>query len=151
VAPNSIELHILWKSLTFFASLSWAICAEQSTFQRCSGLRFTAERYPRLVMHQSIFSYGLSRPIPYEWFTPLVVIGGICALALTSVLNFISTGYYLRYVFSHFLRSLLTSYSKVFSIPQIQMRPWLMDRGITNGPRTSRLKCVCRKFKRLSC
>jgi hypothetical protein len=44
-------------------------------------------------MHKSIFSYGLSRPYPYRWFTWVVVVGGILAAALFSVLNVAADGY----------------------------------------------------------
>ncbi|KAF2027288.1 hypothetical protein EK21DRAFT_50362, partial [Setomelanomma holmii] len=44
-------------------------------------------------MYESIFSYGLSRPYPFQWFTPAVFVGGIIATALFSFLNIAATGY----------------------------------------------------------
>lgn len=48
-------------------------------------------------MVSSFFSYNLSRPYPFRWFTPVTLIGGAVALALFSLLNFVSTGYTQRY------------------------------------------------------
>ncbi|MCJ1295250.1 hypothetical protein MMC34_006812 [Xylographa carneopallida] len=39
------------------------------------------------------FSYGLSRPYPYKWFPWAVLLGGLVAVALFSVLNFAANGY----------------------------------------------------------
>lgn len=44
-------------------------------------------------MHESIFSYGVSRPYPFRWFTPAVFVGGIIATAVFSFLNVAATGY----------------------------------------------------------
>lgn len=44
-------------------------------------------------MHESIFSYGLSRSYPFKWFTPTVILGAIVATALFSFLNVAATGY----------------------------------------------------------
>ena len=45
------------------------------------------------TMHQSLFSFPITRNYPYKWFTPSVVIGGIIATALFSLLNFAASGY----------------------------------------------------------
>jgi hypothetical protein len=44
-------------------------------------------------MHKSVFSYNLSRPYPYTWFTWVVVIGGILATAIFSFVNLVADGY----------------------------------------------------------
>ncbi|KAK7920105.1 hypothetical protein PG985_008127 [Apiospora marii] len=44
-------------------------------------------------MHQSSFSYNLTRAYPFKWLTPTVVIGGIITAILVSFINFGSTGY----------------------------------------------------------
>ncbi|KAK8043403.1 hypothetical protein PG993_005833 [Apiospora rasikravindrae] len=44
-------------------------------------------------MHQSSFSYNITRAYPFKWFTPSVVIGGIIAAILVSFINFASTGF----------------------------------------------------------
>ena len=49
-------------------------------------------------MASSIFEYAVSRPYPFRWFTPVAFIGGIIALVLFSLLNFLSTGYTQRYI-----------------------------------------------------
>ena len=48
-------------------------------------------------MHKSVFSYNLSRPYPYTWFTWVVVIGGILATAIFSFVNLVADGYELVY------------------------------------------------------
>jgi hypothetical protein len=47
-------------------------------------------------MSPSLFSYKISRPYPYAWFTPVALIGGTIALALFSVLNVVSSGYNMK-------------------------------------------------------
>ena len=49
------------------------------------------------TMAESWITYSISRPYPYRWITPLVVVGGIVLLVLFSFLNFVSSGFYLRY------------------------------------------------------
>jgi hypothetical protein len=49
-----------------------------------------------LNMYESVFGYNLSRGYPYRWFTWLVVIGGVLATALFSVVNLAADGYELR-------------------------------------------------------
>ncbi|KAF7512916.1 hypothetical protein GJ744_012019 [Endocarpon pusillum] len=44
-------------------------------------------------VHESIFSYGISRPYPFRWFTPVVIVGFLVATALFTFLNFASNGY----------------------------------------------------------
>jgi len=41
----------------------------------------------------SLFSYGITKPYPFRWFTPLVVVSFIILTVLFSLLNFVSTGY----------------------------------------------------------
>lgn len=48
--------------------------------------------------HESLFSYNLSRPYPFRWFTWVTVIGGIAALFLFTVINLGANGYILKYV-----------------------------------------------------
>ncbi|KAI1300622.1 hypothetical protein F5Y03DRAFT_363910 [Xylaria venustula] len=45
------------------------------------------------IVHQSFFEYSLTRPYPFNWFTPVLVIGGIVATALVSVFNVAAAGY----------------------------------------------------------
>ncbi|CVK92113.1 uncharacterized protein FPRN_09761 [Fusarium proliferatum] len=44
-------------------------------------------------MHASYFSYNLSRPYPYVWFTPVVLVGGLIATALIAFLSVATQGY----------------------------------------------------------
>ena len=46
--------------------------------------------------HESFFTYAVSRPYPYKWFTPVVIVGFVAAAALFSLLNVASNGYDLR-------------------------------------------------------
>ncbi|MCJ1433391.1 hypothetical protein MMC27_002751 [Xylographa pallens] len=43
--------------------------------------------------HESMFSYGINRPYPFKWLTPVVLAGSLVATALFSFLNFASSGY----------------------------------------------------------
>jgi hypothetical protein len=45
------------------------------------------------TMYESIFNYNITRPYPYRWFTWTVVLGGIAAAALFSVINLAANGY----------------------------------------------------------
>ncbi|CAH0057694.1 unnamed protein product [Clonostachys solani] len=44
-------------------------------------------------MHQSFYAYNLTRPYPYRWFTPVLIIGGIIFTTLFSLLNVATNGY----------------------------------------------------------
>ncbi|TKA74858.1 hypothetical protein B0A55_05342, partial [Friedmanniomyces simplex] len=46
-------------------------------------------------MHASAFSYSLTRPYPFRWLTPVVILGFVLFLALFSAINYMSTGYQL--------------------------------------------------------
>lgn len=43
--------------------------------------------------HQSFFTYPLTRPLPFRWYTPTVVLGGIIFAVLFTFLNLASSGY----------------------------------------------------------
>ncbi|EMD00175.1 hypothetical protein BAUCODRAFT_367508 [Baudoinia panamericana UAMH 10762] len=43
--------------------------------------------------HASSFSYSITRPYPYRWFTPVVVVGFIVFTILFSFLNLVTSGY----------------------------------------------------------
>ncbi|KAI3391802.1 hypothetical protein diail_6792 [Diaporthe ilicicola] len=45
--------------------------------------------------HESFFSYNITRPFPFRWFTPVAVIGGAVLAALFTFLNFASSAYVL--------------------------------------------------------
>lgn len=53
------------------------------------------------TMHSSFFEYNISRPYPFKWFTPVVVIGGAVAVVLLSILNLGSSGYTQTVQYSH--------------------------------------------------
>ncbi|OBT65435.1 hypothetical protein VE03_06068 [Pseudogymnoascus sp. 23342-1-I1] len=46
-------------------------------------------------MAPSLFTYNITRPYPFRWFTPLVVISSILALLLFTTLNLVTAGYVL--------------------------------------------------------
>ncbi|CAJ0547374.1 Ff.00g041280.m01.CDS01 [Fusarium sp. VM40] len=43
--------------------------------------------------HKSYFIYAVTRPFPFQWFTPVAIIGGIVFLALFTFMNFASSSY----------------------------------------------------------
>lgn len=45
------------------------------------------------MAYRSWFSYGISRPYPLRWFTPVVCVGAVIAIALVSFINVAATGY----------------------------------------------------------
>lgn len=47
-------------------------------------------------MHSSWFTYPISRPYPYRWFTPLTLIGGVVLAVLFTLINLGSSGFYLK-------------------------------------------------------
>ena len=47
-------------------------------------------------MKLSSFSYSISRPYPYKWFTWVVIVGGICATVFFSILSLAANGYVLE-------------------------------------------------------
>lgn len=46
-----------------------------------------------LPPHQSVFSYTLTRPYPFRWYTPVVVVVGILATVLFSFISLATSGY----------------------------------------------------------
>ena len=51
-------------------------------------------------MNSSLFTYNITRPYPFAWFTPVAFIGGAIAIVIFSLLNLASTGYYLSAEYS---------------------------------------------------
>ncbi|KAF2640657.1 hypothetical protein P280DRAFT_543395 [Massarina eburnea CBS 473.64] len=62
-------------------------------------------------MHESLFSYQLTRPYPFKWFTPAVIVGGIIATILFSFINLATNGYVLGAVETLDLNSTITNYT----------------------------------------
>ncbi|KAK1599778.1 uncharacterized protein LY79DRAFT_586346 [Colletotrichum navitas] len=50
-------------------------------------------------MHRSWFSYPITKPYPFRWFTPVVVIGGLVLAVLLSLANLSANGFYLKSVY----------------------------------------------------
>ncbi|KAJ0108970.1 hypothetical protein J7T55_005518 [Diaporthe amygdali] len=46
-----------------------------------------------MARHESLFSYNITRPYPFRWFTPVVIAGGIVITVLVSFLNVAASGY----------------------------------------------------------
>jgi hypothetical protein len=46
-----------------------------------------------MAPYASTFSYGLSRPYPFKWFTLTVIVGAVITTALFSFLNVAATCY----------------------------------------------------------
>ncbi|TDZ25562.1 hypothetical protein Cob_v001817 [Colletotrichum orbiculare MAFF 240422] len=51
-------------------------------------------------MHRSWFSYAITRPYPFRWFTPVVIIGGIILAVPLSLANLSANGFYLKSVYT---------------------------------------------------
>jgi len=51
-------------------------------------------------MSSSLFSYNLSRPYPFRWFTPATIVGGIIATILFSTVNLATNGYQLKTIYT---------------------------------------------------
>ena len=49
----------------------------------------------------SYFTYPLTKPYPFAWFTWIAVIGGVIATILLSILNFAATGYVSKTVYTN--------------------------------------------------
>lgn len=47
-------------------------------------------------MSTSVFTYNLTRPYPYRWYTPLIIVRFLLAAVLFSFLNYVSSGYTLQ-------------------------------------------------------
>lgn len=54
----------------------------------------------RLAMHESFFSYTLTKPYPYRWFTWVVAVGGVAVIIFFSFLNMAANGYTLEVVYT---------------------------------------------------
>lgn len=51
-------------------------------------------------MVASNFEYTITRPYPFRWFTPVVLLGGVILFALFTLLNLVTTGYSMESVVS---------------------------------------------------
>lgn len=51
-------------------------------------------------MFTSWFHYPITRPYPFRWFTPVVIVGGIVFTVFFSILNFGSYGFQLRTIYT---------------------------------------------------
>jgi hypothetical protein len=47
-------------------------------------------------MPSSVLTYNITRPYPYRWYTPALVIGFVLAAAFFSFVNYVSSGYTLQ-------------------------------------------------------
>jgi hypothetical protein len=54
------------------------------------------DELPRHNMHLHQFGYAISRPYPFSWFSWMVIVGGISATVIFSILNLAATGYILQ-------------------------------------------------------
>ncbi|KAF4961849.1 hypothetical protein FSARC_10035 [Fusarium sarcochroum] len=51
-------------------------------------------------MHSSWFSYAISRPYPFRWFTPVTIVGGTILTVVFTIINLASSGFYLKPAFT---------------------------------------------------
>lgn len=47
----------------------------------------------KATTHESIFSYNITKPYPYKWFTPVVLVSLVAFTVLFSFVNFVSNGF----------------------------------------------------------
>jgi hypothetical protein len=47
-------------------------------------------------MPSSVLTYNITRPYPYRWYTPVLVVGFVIAAAFFSFVNYVSSGYTLQ-------------------------------------------------------
>ncbi|RSL53998.1 hypothetical protein CEP54_010116 [Fusarium duplospermum] len=68
-------------------------------------------------MYSSWFSYPVSRPYPFRWFTPATLIGGIVLTVLFTLINLGSSGFYLKPKFTQDPNSTIASGTQWFMKP----------------------------------
>ncbi|RKK25648.1 hypothetical protein BFJ66_g2352 [Fusarium oxysporum f. sp. cepae] len=51
-------------------------------------------------MHSSWFSYPITRPFPFRWFTPVAIVGGLILMVLFTIINLASSAFYLKPIFT---------------------------------------------------
>ncbi|KAF5609761.1 uncharacterized protein FSUBG_3758 [Fusarium subglutinans] len=51
-------------------------------------------------MHSSWFSYPITRPYPFRWFTPVAIGGGLILVVLFTIINLASSAFYLKPIFT---------------------------------------------------
>jgi len=82
------DLTCLWGQLPNYGRLQPSIVKEVLNL---TGM----ERYT------SWFSYPITKPYPYRWFTPVTVVGGIILSVLFSLVNLAANGYYMRTIYTN--------------------------------------------------
>ncbi|KAF5024851.1 hypothetical protein F66182_3090 [Fusarium sp. NRRL 66182] len=65
-------------------------------------------------MYLSWFSYPITRPYPFRWFTPVTILGGLVFLVLFTLINLASSGFYLKPIFTDNPNSTLSAKERWF-------------------------------------
>ncbi|KAF4458104.1 hypothetical protein F53441_112 [Fusarium austroafricanum] len=90
-------------------------------------------------MHSSWFSYAITKPYPFRWFTPVTVVGGIILTVLFTILNLGSTGYYLKPIFTEDPNGTTTQALQWFMRPPLNwdrnIQPKCQPKMLTVGDR----------------
>ncbi|KAI8665423.1 hypothetical protein NCS56_00978000 [Fusarium sp. Ph1] len=68
-------------------------------------------------MHSSWFSYPISRPYPFRWFTPLTLVGGVVLAVVFTLINLGSSGFYLKSEFTSDPNSTISGKTEWFMKP----------------------------------
>lgn len=87
-------------------------------------------------MAVSIFTYNISRPWPFKWFTPVVLLGTVILMVLFSLLNLVSNGYVLAVQYTDNPNATTTSqvwFNKWPSFLTSKVRPTCQASGIAIG------------------
>ncbi|KAH7121657.1 heterokaryon incompatibility protein-domain-containing protein [Dactylonectria macrodidyma] len=51
-------------------------------------------------MYDSWFSYSITKPYPFRWFTPVTVAGGVILTIIFTLINLASSGFYLKTIYT---------------------------------------------------
>lgn len=70
--------------------------------------------------HESYFSYNITRPYPFRWFSWVVFVGGIVASILFSVINLAADGYVLKTIYTTDPNGTLADYADKW----YEKQPW---------------------------
>ncbi|KAJ3460340.1 hypothetical protein MRS44_011207 [Fusarium solani] len=70
------------------------------------------------MMHSSWFSYPISRPYPFRWFTPVTLVGCVVLAVVFTLINLGSSGFYLKSEFTSDPNSTISGKTEWFMKPQ---------------------------------
>lgn len=51
-------------------------------------------------MHTSWFSYSITKPYPFRWFTPVTIVVGVILTVIFTLVNLASSGFYMKTIYT---------------------------------------------------